>query len=263
MADRRDFQDRQYAFAAHIRDPEHRPAPEGIEDRRMALYRELFFNNLRNLLATFFPVLRKLHNEKQWAHFIREFMRHHQSTTPYFLELPEEFLSFLQTEYESRDDDYPFLLELAHYEYIELALSVSTEINDLTGIDTNGDLMTGVPVKSPLAWVYAYHYPVHRISPTYLPEKPLESPVFLAVYRSADDKVGFLELNPVTTALLNAIDENKSGQTGRQLLQTIAADINYPDVDGFLLHGAAALSELHKLEILTGIRAPKIAENKK
>ena len=71
MAERRDFQDRQYAFAAHIRDPEHRPAPDGIEDRRMALYRELFFNNLRNLLATLFPVLRKLHSDEHWAHFIR------------------------------------------------------------------------------------------------------------------------------------------------------------------------------------------------
>ena len=177
--------------------------------------------------------------------------------------MPEEFLSFLQTEYEPRDDDYPFLLELAHYEYIELALSISTDINDLTGVDTSGDLMEGIPVKSSLAWVYAYQFPVHRISPGYLPEQALESPVFLAVYRSADDKVGFLELNPVTTALLNAIDENESGQTGRRLLQTIASDINYPDMDGFLSHGAAALDELHQLEILTGIRAPESSENNK
>ena len=60
MAEQRSFQDKQYAFAAHIRDPEHRPAPEGIEDRRMAIYRELFFNNIRSLLARNYPVLRKV-----------------------------------------------------------------------------------------------------------------------------------------------------------------------------------------------------------
>jgi len=33
MAEDSNFQDKQYAFAAHIRDPENTVAPEGIEDR--------------------------------------------------------------------------------------------------------------------------------------------------------------------------------------------------------------------------------------
>ena len=43
------FQDKQYEFAAHLRDPENVPAPDGIEDRRMGIYRELFYNNLNIL----------------------------------------------------------------------------------------------------------------------------------------------------------------------------------------------------------------------
>lgn len=248
------FQDKQYALAAHIRDPEHRPAPEGVEDRRIAIYRELFFNNLRNLLATFFPVLRKLHDDRHWGHFIREFMRRHRSTTPYFLELPEEFLAFLQTEYEARVDDFPFLTELAHYEYIELALSVSTDANNMDGVDPDGDLLAGIPVKSVLAWVYAYQYPVHRISPSFLPTEPAGQPIYLAVYRQTTDKVRFLELNPVTAGLLNAIEENESGKTGEQLLREIATSINYLNVDAFVKHGSAALKEMRQLEILTGTR---------
>ena len=54
------FQKLQYAFAAHIRDPEHRAAPAGIEDRRMGIYRELFYNNIEDFLATAFPVIRAL-----------------------------------------------------------------------------------------------------------------------------------------------------------------------------------------------------------
>ena len=38
MAELPDYQQKQYAFAAHIRDPENIPPPEGIEDRRMAIY---------------------------------------------------------------------------------------------------------------------------------------------------------------------------------------------------------------------------------
>ena len=258
MAEQRSFQDKQYAFAAHIRDPEHRPAPEGIEDRRMAIYRDLFFNNIRSLLAKNFPVLRKLHNDDHWDRFIRQFMRLHQARTPYFLELPEEFLTFLRVEYEHQVDDFPFLVELAHYEYIELALSISTETSNLDGVDPDGDLLTNIPVKSVLTWVYAYQYAVHRISADYQPGKPEDQPVYLAVYRQDNDKVSFLELNPVTASLLNAIEENEAGRSGEDLLREIAANINYVNVDAFIKHGAAALKEMRQLEILTGTRAAKI-----
>lgn len=254
MADRPAFQDRQYAFAAHIRDPQSVPAPEGIEERRMAIYRNLFFNNLRSLLSGTYPVLRKLHSDDKWRRLIRGFMRKHQAQTPYFLQLPAEFLDFLQHEYELEDDDFPFLAELAHYEYIELALSISEEANEMQGIDPGGDLLTDVPVKSALAWAYAYHYPVHRISSSYLPTEPADQPVYLAVYRRSNDKVGFLELNPVSAGLLNAIDENPAGAPGETLLRELAGNVGYGDVDAFIRHGLAAMEEMRSLEILTGTR---------
>jgi len=254
MAERPEFQEKQYAFAAHIRDPQHVPAPEGVEDRRMAIYRELFFNNLRSLLSSTFPVLRKLHADDKWRRLIRQFMRKHQAQTPYFLELPAEFLNFLQNEYELEDDDFPFLVELAHYEYIELALSVSDESNDTENIDPDGDLLSGIPEKSALAWVYGYQYPVHRISKEFQPATPEDQPVYLAVYRGSDDKVGFLELNPVTAGLLHAIEENEAGKSGETLLRELAATINYPNVDAFIQHGTDTLQEMRTLEILTGTR---------
>jgi len=254
MAERPKFQEQQYAFAAHIRDPQNAPAPEGIEDRRMAIYRELFFNNLNSLLSNMFPVLTKLHSDPHWRRLVRKFMQRHQAQTPYFLELPAEFLDFLQNEYEPEPDDFPFLAELAHYEYIELALSISEETSDLEGVDPDGDLLAEVPVKSALAWVYAYQYPVHRISADFLPDAPAEQPVYLAVYRDSTDKVGFLELNAVTAGLLDAIQDNDSGRTGEGLLRKLAADTRYPDPDAFIAHGLAAMQEMRSLDILTGTR---------
>jgi hypothetical protein len=255
MAERPKFQEQQYAFAAHIRDPQSAPAPEGIEDRRMAIYRELFFNNLKSLLTNMFPVLTKLHSDQHWRRLVRKFMQRHRAKTPYFLQLPAEFLDFLQNEYEPGPDDFPFLAELAHYEYIELALSIAEEANDPDGIDPDGDLLAGVPIKSKLAWVCAYHYPVHRISADYLPEVPADQPVYLAVYRDSDDKVGFLELNAVTAGLLNAIEENESGQNGEDLLRKLAGDIGYADTDVFIAHGLSAMQEMRSLDILTGVQS--------
>ena len=257
MADSTTFKDKQYAFAAHIRDPDNVAAPEGIEARRMAIYRKLFFNNLFNLLGTFFPVLRKIHSDDQWRRFIRGFLQHHQAQTPYFLQLPEEFLAYLQNEFEPRDEDYPFLLELAHYEYAELALAVSEDEENLAGVDPDGDLLANIPVKSALSWTYGYHFPVHRISPNYLPDEQNEQGVvYLALYRGTDGKVGFLELNAVTAALLDDIDNNENDLSGEQLLRALAEKMNYPDTDALVAHGADALRQMRQLEILSGTRSP-------
>jgi hypothetical protein len=253
MSESSNFKEKQYAFAAHIRDPDHVAAPDGIEARRMAVYRKLFFNNLYSLLGKFFPVLRKIHSDARWHQFVRGFMQHHHAQTPYFLQMPEEFLGYLRNEFQPTSDDYPFLVELAHYEYAELALSISEDEDDLTEVDPAGDLLAGIPVKSVLAWSFAYHYPVHRISPDFLPGEPETQPVCLALYRDRDDNVRFLELNAVTAALLEDIEDNRD-LSGDTLLRRLADKINYPDADALVEHGATALREMRQLGILTGTR---------
>ncbi len=147
------------------------------------------------------------------------------------------------------------MTELAHYEYADLSLRVSSQENNLLGVDPDGDLLTGIPVKSVLASVFAYHYPVHRISKNFLPTEPLPQPAYLVIYRRSDDKVSFLELNPVTAALLDAVENNHAGLEGKTLLQELSATIHYPDVDALIRHGLDALEEMRQLEILSGTRS--------
>ena len=253
MGESAGFKDKQYAFANHIRDPDNNPAPAGAEDRRMAVYRDLFFNNLRNLLSQTFPVLRKLHTPERWDQLVRGFMVEHKAQTPYFLEIPQEFQAWLQGSFEPQEGDYPFLVELAHYEWVELALSVSELDNDMEGIDADGDLLDGIPVKSALAWAFAYQYPVHRISADFLPEKPSGQPTFLAVCRKANDDMDFMELNPVTARLLELVEGNDN-RSGRQLLEDLAGEIGYPDVEAFVAHGSDALRQMRDAEIVIGVK---------
>ena len=60
------FKKYQYEFTAHLRDPEHNPAPEGIEDRRIGIYRDLLYNNVESFLSGTFPVLRNIHDDDGW-----------------------------------------------------------------------------------------------------------------------------------------------------------------------------------------------------
>lgn len=252
MAERPPFQQRQYAFAAHIRDPANAAAPAGIEDRRMAVYRELFFNNLRNLLARSFPVLVKLVGDDGWRRLIREFMRHHRAHTPYFLELPREFVTFLAGGAGLRADDPPFLAELAHYEYAELEVSIAEVTGGPGNVDDRGDMLSGVPVLAAACRVHAYRWPVHRISPDFVPDAPLDEPVFIAIYRSPDDRVRFVEVNSMTAELLERLAANPECRNGEALLRQLAADIDYPDADAFVSHGAQLLHELRESGVIAG-----------
>jgi len=197
----------QKAFAAHLRDPEHAPAPEGVEPRRMAVYRELFINNLVDLLGGAFPVVRRILGDAQWRTLVREFYARHHAHTPYFLELPREFLEWLQARDSAGPGEPPYLAELAHYEWVELALAISEEEAPAATAPAPDPLAAPLAV-SPLAWPLAYRWPVHRLGPQYHPDAPPPAPTFLVVYRDHADRVQFLEIGPETARLLDALERS-------------------------------------------------------
>jgi hypothetical protein len=243
----------QTAFAAHIRDPENQPAPVDVEDRRMQIYRQLFFNNINKFLSSNFPVIRQLYRDDAWQQLVRDFYREHRCQTPLFPELPKEFLRYLQELRKDRPGDPPFLLELAHYEWVELALSLDENELDHTQADREGDLMEEVPMLSPLAWPLSYRYPVHRIRPGFEIETPPEQATHLLVYRNREDKILFMQLNDVSRLLMNKLLEDK-GLSGRELLISIAHDINHPTPSVVLDKGEQLLRELRHKDILLGTR---------
>ena len=246
-----DFKQHQYAFTAHIRDPQNNSMPDGIEDRRMKIYRELLYNNVEGFIASAFPVIRRIYNDDDWHRMVRDFFANHQSTSPYFLEISQEFMDYLQNEREAQPEDPAGLVELAHYEWVEMALHVSDETSDIADIDANGDLLTGRPVFSPLAWPLMYHYPVHTMGPENLPDEAPEQATFLVVYRNRNDQVKFLEINPVTARLIGLLHDN-SNYTGNDAIAVIAEQMSNIDQAVIQQGGKAALEELHSLGIILG-----------
>ena len=246
-----DFLSRQRAFAAHIRDPARVPRPEDVNDRRMAIYRDLFYNNVEGFLSSGFPVLRSILADDHWHGIARDFFSRHRCETPLFAEISQEFLGYLHDERERDERDPPFMLELAHYEWVELAVSTSDADRDASRADPNGDLLRGAPMVSPVAWNLSYLFPVHRISPDFQPSEPGECPTHLVVYRDREDEIHFLEINPVTQRLLQLLKENP-GTTGLDLLKTVAQELHSPDPDSVIRAGTELLADLKKRNILLG-----------
>ena len=252
--DKPSFQDLQYRFAAHIRDPDHAPAPDDIEDRRMGIYRELFFNNVRNFLAGSFPVLRKLYGDAGWDALVRDFFVHHRAHTPLFPELPRELLRFIENHRGPAAGDPDWLLELAHYEWVELALSLDEADIDEVDADPTGDLLDQCPVRSPLAWLLSYRYPVHHIRPDFRPTAAPDQATHLAVYRGRDDRVRFTELNAVSARLLQMLDEHPD-RTGRDHLLAITEELGSDQPEKIVEAGRGILQDFLRREIVLGAKA--------
>tara|TARA_B100000700_G_scaffold224057_1_gene247048 strand:- start:108 stop:866 length:759 start_codon:yes stop_codon:yes gene_type:complete len=195
----------QQAFMAHIRDPQQHAKPSDVEERRMAIYRDLFFNNVDGFVSSAYPVLKSLYSEQAWHRLVRQFFSQHDCKSPYFLDIAGEFLAFLANDYEVQSDDPAFMLELAHYEWVELDVSVAQEVAEEVSLSAH-QVTSSALFLSSLARNLSYSFPVHTISADNQPSEPAAQPSYFVVYRDSDDEVQFLSTNAMTALLLNIIE---------------------------------------------------------
>jgi hypothetical protein len=243
-----EFQRYQFEFARHIRDPATHKRPAGVPARRMKVYAELLYNNLESFLLACFPVLREVLGKRRWDRLVRAFFANHRCHTPYFRQIPEEFLRYLQSGPEMLGDYPPFTLSLAHYEWVELDLSVSQREPEWARIDSQGDLLEGRPVLNPVLASLRYEWPVHRIGSRSRPAKREET--FLLVYRTEDQNVRFVAISAATARLVALIETGK--RTGRQALSAMAREMRHPDPDAVVTYGVAQLETLREQGAVLG-----------
>jgi hypothetical protein len=233
-----DFERAQRHLADHLRDPQRAP-PEGLEDRRLQIYRDLLFNNVAGLLAGNFPVIRQLLPNDDWNALVRAYYRDHAAHTPYFHQIAQEFIAFL-TAHPEAWARYPFLLELAHYEWLELALDIDPQELEV-GTAGAGDWMQQPIVVSRVAQLAGYRFPVHLIRPEFQPMTPPDQPTWLLVYRNRSDKVQFQALTPLAALLWQVLSE--APRSGAQALDALRQQ-----VPGLTLDEAALTQQLNAWE---------------
>ncbi len=246
-----DFRARQRAFAAHLRDPAAVPAPADVAPARMALYAGVYFDNLAALVASTFPVLRSLYENADWRELLRGFCQHHPPRTPLFTRLGEGFIGYLDRRATDDAGDPPCLLELAQYEYSELALDFDE--TDLAAVphDPAGDVLAGIPVVSPLARLQAWRYPVHRIGPDLRPGSVPPQPTLLLLVRDRSDSVRFLEIDALTALLLERLQANRD-QSGQACIDALLASLGREREPALRESGAAILRHLRRRDAVLG-----------
>ena len=106
--------------------------------------------------------------------------------------------------YEQSQDDPIFMIELAHYEWVELDVSIYQQDESECIIDSD---LTSAPLYiSSTARHLSYQYAVHNISADYIPTQPDATPHYFVVYRDQEDDTQFLVTNAMTALLLSLIE---------------------------------------------------------
>ena len=245
----------QEAFCAHLRDPARRPLPAGVEERRMRVYRELFFRNVLGLIRSSFPVLARLLGPDALAALARSFYAEHACRTPYFHRFGREFADFLAAR-GPRPGEPPFLAELADYEWT--GTEVATRDDDAAPpagppAPDGADPLDCAAVLNPHRALRAYAWPVHRIRPGWRPAAPPAAPTFLLVHRGPD-RVRHLELSAAVARLLARLEAQPSTPL-RSQLEAMVGEMPQRSPESVIAAGRAAISELRAAGIIIGLRA--------
>lgn len=251
------FQRLQYLFSNHIRNPENAPyaienepglaeIAQEIESKRLKAYESLFFNNLHDFFSNLFPILKSIVGDTRWQEIIREYLVKHRSKTPLFHELGQEFIVFLQNEFEPQSGDPSYMLELAHYEWVELALSIDEQEGFTNPLDVMPDLDCVYEV-SPVAYPLAYEWPVHKITADMKTQEKPEGVTTLLAFRDEEDQVQFMELSPVLYELVQAMSENSEQATVRALLHRLCEGLGLEKtmIEGFSVSILEDLIDMH------------------
>ncbi len=245
------FQDAQRRLTAHLRDPESNPAPEGVEDRRIGIYRRLVFGNLSRLLGAGLPLTRDQLGKKRFGALVRDFLREHRAATPYFPRLTGEFRIWYEKAGPTRSEDPPWLGDLILYETEKRVLQRMPDPPDNPAIDTKGDVVAGIPAPSPLLRLLTLRYPAHKSKDGTLENTPPESPSFLLLRRDRAGRVLTQELGVLTAGLLALVLDNNL-LTGQALLETLLEQAPPASRNALHKQAEAELRQLHRSGILLG-----------
>lgn len=206
------------ALAAHLRAPAAQPCPVELDTRAALLYRDMLADNFDAALRACFPIWIRCLGEANYLYWRDHFIAEHACRSPFFRQIPDEFMAYLSQNPDTLKARLPYALELAHLEWLELALSVAQteELSDHTESKRQNPWTDVLQLNSAHALVQ-YAHPVHHLMmhPKFTEAPNLDpNPVSLYLYRDRDEIVQMLEPDTLSLQILASLEASpRSGKT--------------------------------------------------
>lgn len=232
----------QTQYSAYLRGPYRGRRPAGVPRRRSRVYESLVFNNVCGFIDKCFPVSQTLLSSQRWSRLCRAFFRDWSCSTPYFGQIPYEFVQFVQSGKATQPLPRWFA-ELIHYEWIELNVELHPGDVGRVRIPCSDDYQLAL---NPTLQNLRYQWPVHRICADFRPRTA--QPVHLLVYRNFEHAVRFMEINQLTATVLDLYSDSPLSPLAA--LEQLVPLVGNVEPDQLLQFGQLLLSDLLKQNVL-------------
>ncbi len=204
-------------------------------------YRELVRMSLLEPLETMFPVLKALlESAERWDACVQAFLDARTVRSGHYRDIAPAFLGWLAATGWGQER-WPFLLELAHAELLEVLVARYPDSDPPAGVHAE-PAPEDVVLLDPATQIASYGHAVHRT--TEANPVPEATPTRLIAFRNAEGEARLMELTPATSALL------VRAQT--QPLAEAAAALGIPELEPVL----ALLRDLRRDGAIAGFQTP-------
>lgn len=232
-----------------------------VEDRRglasrgglrLAAYRQLVHNRLRNVVRDWIPRTADRLGTARLTEDVAQFIASEGVHAPYLRDVPSEFVAWAAPRWHEDPHLLPFLPDLARYELLR---------NDVRNDPRGGETPTGQKLE--LEWpvrcdgtarVLRFEYAIHKLPRA--PEDrtaPAHAPVHLAIFRNRRDAMMYKEVSATEAAVLRRLLDH---QTMRDAVIAGCADVGAAVDDIILGEIAVLLARLSEIGFVLGGEPP-------
>ncbi len=192
----------------------------GTRQKGLDQYRRLIRNNIHNAMKQAFPIAYTVLSETQWNTLIDDFHAHHSAATPQVWKLPLEFYSFVKANNYTDKYSLPYLNDLLHFEWIEIAVHTMEDKAPESFRKEGNPLSDEIIVHSEYRLI-RLTYPVHL----YAAKEALQYPddYFLLTLRTRDFDVRFVDLPPLHAFYF---EQMAVGKTAGEILKEVEQSSN-------------------------------------
>jgi len=157
---------------------------------KQSIYRHLVFDNIHAVICAAMPLTEKHYGEDKFKELVQNFVYNIKIQSPYYRDIPKEFLSFISFK--------GILNDLSHDELTEFDMAFWSDATNIPTHNSDAQLLDAKLYLNPVISLNKYDYPIHKVDNETILEEIKPNVTFRLLYRN-------LEQNTIHKVLLNEV----------------------------------------------------------
>jgi hypothetical protein len=184
---------------------------EGVTPNRIHHYRRLIFNIALDTLSSAFPITKKLFGNEVWKTSVNEFYSKSNCTSPFVWKMAQDFYDYAIQEdsFLALKDKRPFLLDLLHFELIELDMYMMEDA-EIPQVKKEGSMYEDTIIPHPESKIILLNYPVHLKPPKEISLEDKKQYYCLCFREPVDRKILFFDLSAYYAFVIEQLFNKKT-----------------------------------------------------